>query len=131
MESRKITIFVFFSLIFLFVIIYLFLWMYQAYDSSTGFADSTTDSTINCLDYMFDLKDISYNNSLEFIIYNRGVGKFIDELILSSGDEEDILVLSIYSGESLFVNSSLTVVDNVFDVYVPSCDIYKKSFSLD
>ena len=130
MASQKNIILIFISVIFLFAVIYLFLWLYQAYAGGTSYADRTTESTIECMEYMFEVNNINYaNNSLSFNLYNRKVRNTLQSIILKTSTGEIPINLSLEPDSIQTITETIQITDEFF-VFPKGCEIYKKSYSI-
>lgn len=130
MASQKNTILIFISVLFLFAVIYLFLWLYQAYAGGTGYAERTTESTIECMGYIFEVNNINYaNNSLSFNLYNRKASNTLQTIILKTSTTEIPINVSLEPDSTQTITETIQITDEFF-IFPKRCEIYKKSYSI-
>lgn len=119
-RSERLVFFVFILLVFTSLTIYIGIRMYNIYSSTTGYAKTTTKTSIECNSYVYEINNINQNNGrLSFQIENTFGGKF-DKLIIDLGDEKkeaELTDFTMGSKQTVEVNTTVTK----FKVYPEGC----------
>ena len=104
--------------------------MYKTYLGTTNYADTSTESAIDCMDYMYEIDNTEYDgNLLSFRLNNRKISDVIKNIIIKSDDNTETVELELQPGESENINLNISL-NKDFLVFIPGCEIYKKTISI-
>lgn len=120
MAKRKFTTMVFLLTVFLALALSLGFWLYNIYNSSTGYSRSTAEKSIECVDYSFSVIKYEIERDTTILLRNNVYGeKPITELIASDEVRKATIDAELDPGKEKEV--VLPFVDD-FSLYVPGCE---------
>ncbi|RLE37461.1 hypothetical protein DRJ17_06550 [Candidatus Woesearchaeota archaeon] len=102
------------------------------YRMGTGFANETSTSTVQCVGYIYDIRNIEYsNNLLGFDLQNKPFSRYdIDEIVvISENDLKEVITRTII-GTSKRIEIDDFSINNTFLVAPVGCEVYGKAYNI-
>ena len=132
-KSKRVMFSVFIFAVFIILMIYVGLKGYDIYRSSREFVNKTTEPSIDCIGYVYDINDLSYEDgSLRFQLINRDYSDYeIKNInIISEEGNNSIELERFRPGSEQYIEIKINISE-VFSIYPDNCMVYKKEFVIE
>ena len=123
-RSKKISTTIFLFAIFVVLAVFTGGWLYNTYTEQIAFSESSSDATVKCGKYYFDVDpdSVYYENKTLHLDIENTFGAELKTIIIDAGEErKEVNVGGIPSGTIYPVSVEISIVESVL-VYPSGCE---------